>query len=113
MNKLISPTLISSAPPTPLDWKIPPTPPRGEIRDEGIEAVECNRCQNQFSSNAVLGLHECIAQPSAKKRKRGRPKKQRIEESPIDVSGVESENITDKEILETQRSDVNSSGSQN
>ena len=30
VSKLLSPTIVSSAPPTPYEWEIPPTPPRVE-----------------------------------------------------------------------------------
>ena len=100
---------MSSAPPTPYEWKIPPTPPKGEAGNDGIKAVKCNQCQNQFSSNAILGLHECVVQPLVEKRKRGRPKKHRIEESPINISGEQSVEFTDKETHADQRSDIDSS----
>ena len=90
VSKLLSPTIVSSAPPTPYEWEIPPTPPKGEPENGDIEAVSCHQCQNQFSSSAILGLHDCVGQPPIGKRKRGRPKKQRIEESPMDTSGGQS-----------------------
>ena len=33
VSNLLSPTQVSSAPPTPYKWDIPPTPPRGEVED--------------------------------------------------------------------------------
>ena len=105
VSKLLSSTQVSSAPPTPYEWEIPPTPPKGETGNENIEAVKCNQCQNQFSSNAILGLHECVAQPPTEKRKRGRPRKLKIEESPIDVSGDQSVEVIDKD----QGQEMNSS----
>ena len=108
VSKLLSPTQVSSAPPTPYKWETPPTPPKGEVGNEGIKPIKCNQCQNEFSSSAVLGLHECTAQPSAEKRKRGRPKKLRVEESLIDVSEDQRANVNDKETPEEHRSGINS-----
>ena len=107
-GNLLSPTQVSSAPPTPYKWKIPPTPPRGEVGNEGIEPISCNRCQVEFSSMAVLGLHECNVQPPAEKRKRGRPKKQRVEDSLIDISGNQSVKVNNGESTEEQGPVINS-----
>ena len=107
-GNLLSPTQVSSAPPTPYKWEIPPTPPRGEVGNEGIEPISCDRCQVEFSSTAVLGLHECNVQPPAEKRKRGRPKKQRVEDSLIDISGNQSVKVNNRETTEGHGLGINS-----
>ena len=91
-GNLISPTQVSSAPPTPYKWGIPPSPPKGEHEDgkektnEGLQSVSCERCQMEFSNEAILRLHECNTQTPAGKRRRGRPKKNKVEDSLLDVS---------------------------
>ena len=94
-GNLISPTQVSSAPPTPYKWDIPPTPPKGENEDgtentnEGIQPISCERCQMEFSNDAILGLHECNIQTPLGKRRRGRPKKKKVEDSLLDVSQIQ------------------------
>ena len=105
---LFSPTQVSSAPPTPYKWKTPPTPPRGETGNEGIKPVNCDQCQVEFSSVAILGLHECNVQPPAEKRKRGRPKKQKVEESLIDVSGDQGTKVRNMVRSDGNVADINS-----